>query len=385
MLLSISQTTIPKHNNMVTTSKLRPARNLGPGYFIREQMEYRNWSQEDLSEVMSITPKHLNRILQEKQSITLDIAKILGEVFDMSPQYWLNLDANYRLWLVPAKSEKEIQAEIKSKIYERMPIRDMIHKNWIPDFANFDELLQNVLNFWDIKKLDFEAWDQKTLPLLARKSEGLNLYKAAYTFTWYHKALQTAYQYKVGKFNKVQLTELYNQLHLYTIRENGYNSFLNKLNEAGVIFFVLPHLQKTYLDGASFYANENPVVVYTARYKRIDNFWFTIAHEIAHILNHLDTPETFFIDNFKDEEVSELEVEANNLASTHLKYPQIQTFLKPKLNYLTQQAIQECSVKLEVHPAIIIGKLAHDKTISYANQNLFNENVLEKIAPCFQN
>lgn len=369
---------------MVTKTKLRPARNLGPGYFIREQMEYRNWSQEDLSEVMSITPKHLNKILQDKQAITLDMAKILGEVFETSPQYWLNLDANYRLWLETEKSEKEIQAEIKSKIYERMPIRDMIHKNWIPDFANFNELLSIVLAFWGVKKLDFEAWDQKTLPLLARKSESLNQYKAAYTYTWYHKALQTTNQYRVGKYNKDLLTELYSQLHLYTIQENGYNLFLKKLNEAGVIFFVLPHLQKTYLDGASFYANKNPAIVYTARYKRIDNFWFTIAHEIAHILNHLNTPETFFIDNFKEVEINELEDEANSLASMHLKYAEIQAFLKTKLNYLTQQAILDCSETLEVHPAIIIGKLAHDKTISYANQNLFNENVLDKLDPYFR-
>jgi len=370
---------------MVTTTKLRPARNFGPGYFIREQMEYRNWSQEDLSEVMSITPKHLNKILQDKQAITLDMAKILAEVFETSPQYWLNLDANYRLWLDPEKSEKENQAEIKSKIYERMPIRDMIHKNWIPNFSNFEELLQNVLTFWSVQKLDFEAWDQKTLPLLARKSESLNQYKAAYTYTWYHKALQTAYQYKVVKFNKAMLSELYNQLHVFTIQENGFNLFLKKLNEAGVIFFVLPHLQKTYLDGACFYANENPVVVYTARYKRIDNFWFTIAHEIAHILNHLNIPETFFIDNFKDDDTNELEAEANTQASLKLKYAEIQTFLKPKLNYLTQQAILDCSENLQIHPAIIIGKLAHDKTISYANQNLFNENVLEKLAPSFIN
>lgn len=370
---------------MVTTTKLRPARNLGPGYFIREQMEYRNWSQEDLSEVMSITPKHLNKILQDKQTITLDMSKILAEVFETSPQYWMNLDANYRIWLDSEKSEKEIQAEIKSKIFERMPIRDMIHKNWIPDFSNFDELLNNVLTFWGIQKLDFETWDQKTLPLLARKSETLNQYRAAYTFTWYFRALQTANQYKVGKFNKDLLTELYNQLHVYTMQENGYNLFLNKLNEAGVIFFVLPHLQKTYLDGASFYANENPVVVYTARYKRIDNFWFTIAHEVAHILHHLNTPETFFIDNFKDDEINELEAEANNQASLKLKYAEIQTYLKTKLNYLTQQSILDCSIKLQIHPAIIIGKLAHDKTISYANQNLFNENVLDKLASNFLN
>jgi len=81
---------------------------------------------------------------------------------------------------------------------------------------------------------------------------------------------------------------LYDDLHSYTVQENGSNEFLKQLNQLGVVFFVLPHLQKTYLDGAAFYYENNPVIVYTARFKRIDNFWFTIAHEIAHILYHLD-------------------------------------------------------------------------------------------------
>jgi HTH-type transcriptional regulator/antitoxin HigA len=50
------------------------------------------------------------------------------------------------------------------------------------------------------------------------------------------------------------------------------------LNNAGVVFFVLPHLQKTYLDGAAFFVDHTPVIVYTGRYKRIDIFWFTVAH-----------------------------------------------------------------------------------------------------------
>jgi HTH-type transcriptional regulator / antitoxin HigA len=370
--------------NATTKMKLRPARNLGPGYFIREQMEYRNWSQEDLAEVMGITIKHLNKILQDKQAITLDMAKILSKVFDTSAQYWLNLDSAYRLWLESEESEKEIQAEIKARIYERMPIRDMIHKEWLPDFVNFKELYNNVLAFWNTDKLDFEAWDKKTFPLLTRKSESFNQYKAAYTYTWYFKAMQTANNYNVGEYKRDKLIELNNDLHLYTTLENGYNIFIDKLNEAGVIFFVLPHLQKTYLDGAAFYANSNPVVVYTGRYKRIDNFWFTVAHEIGHILYHLDTPGIFFIDNFNEETINELEEDANNNASCQLKHDEIYAFLEPKLNYLSKQAITECSIELKVHPAVIIGKLAREKTISYANQNLFNENVLEKIDPVFK-
>jgi HTH-type transcriptional regulator/antitoxin HigA len=364
---------------MLTQNKIRPARNFGPGYFIREQMEYRSWSQEDLSEVMGITIKHLNKILQDNQAITLDMAKILAEVFETSPQYWLNLDANYSLWLNSEKSEKEIQAELKAKIYERMPIRDMIHKKWLPNFASFSQLHDSILSYWEVNKLDFEAWDKKTTPLLARKSESFDQYKAAYTYTWYWKALQTSKGFPVKEYKKEQLETLYHNLHFYTILENGCNLFIEQLNETGVAFFVLPHLQKTYLDGAAFYSGNNPVIVYTGRYKRIDNFWFTIAHEIGHILYHFETPDTFYVDNFQEKEINELEIEANAYASSKLKHQEIYEYLKPRLNYLSKQAIVDCANELEIHPAVVIGKLAFEKTISYANQSLFNENVLEKI------
>lgn len=364
---------------MATTQKLRPAIKFGPGYFIKEQMEYRSWTQEELAEVMGMTIKHINQILKDKQSITLDTAKVLAEVFDTSPQYWINLDSNYRLWLNSVPSEKEKQAELKANIYERMPVRDMIAKSWIPTFSNVHELCENILEFWNLKKLDFEEWDKQITPLLAKKSESFNQYKASYTYTWYRKAMMVATTYSVPEFDKKRLDELYNDLHNYTVRENGINLFLEKLNQSGVIFFVLPHLQKTYLDGAAFYYQNNPVIVYTARYKRIDNFWFTIAHEIAHILHHLDEKNTFFLDNFSDEEVNDLENEANQLAGEKLKHQEISAYLKPKLNYLSKQDIINCANELQIHPSIIIGKLAHNKTISFANQRLFSEEVLPLI------
>lgn len=370
---------------MATTTKLRPAKKFGPGYFIREQMEYRNWIQEDLAEVMGVTPKHINKILLDKQAITLDMAKILAEVFDTSPQYWLNLDANYRLWLQTEKSEKEVQADLKAKIYERMPIRDMIHKKWIPDFANLKELHASVLAFWGVNELDFKGWDKKTSPILARKSESFNQYNASYTYTWYHKAMQTAQKYKVGNYNRDMLTQLFDNIHSYTMLENGCNIFINELNKAGVIFFILPHLQKTYLDGSAFFVGDQPAIVYTGRYKRIDNFWFTIAHEIVHILYHFEKPDAFFVDNFSEKNIDNFEKEANLNASFKLKHNEIYEYLKPKLNYLTKQAIVDCSEHLQIHPAIIIGKLAHEKTISYANQNLFNDNVLKKIDSTYIN
>jgi HTH-type transcriptional regulator/antitoxin HigA len=369
---------------MATTNKLKPAKKFGPGYFIREQMEYRNWTQEDLAEVVGMTIKHVNKILQDKQPITLDTAKILAEVFESSPQYWLNLDANYRLWLTQEKTEKEIEADIKGLIYERMPIKDMIVKGWLKPFATANDLKNQVLDFWGWHKLDFSFIDNNYLPYLTRKSEAYNQFNASYAITWYRKATMEAAKIKVSAYSKKKLEDLYENIYTYTVMENGVNLFIEELANAGVVFFVLPHLQKTYLDGAAFFLDKNPVIVYTGRYKRIDNFWFTVAHEIAHVLLHLNQDLTFVLDNLRDGEMNSLENEANEVASKKLKHDEILTYLNPYLKYLSTSRVEECAARYNIHPAIIIGKLAHDKSISFANQSLYNDNVLEIISPKYQ-
>jgi len=369
---------------MVDTTQIRAAKKFGPGYFIREEMELREWTQEDLSDVMGITPKHLNAILREKQPLTIEIARLLGEVFDTSAQYWINIDTAYRLWKEQEKTEREVAADIRGMIFERMPVNDMIKKGWLLPYEQLDELKEQVMEFWGMKSLDFSHLDTNLLPCLTRKSEAYNQYNASYALTWYRKARLVAETKRPRHYNPQKLKALYENLHSFTVSDGGINKFLNELNDAGVIFFVLPHLSKTYLDGAAFFSGSNPVIVYTGRYKRIDNFWFTVAHEIAHIIKHINDKTPFILDNFSNKERSRIEDEANELAARMLKHNEITAFLEPYLSYLTTSRVEECADKYEIHPSVIIGKLAHDGKISYANQPLYNENVLELISNDFK-
>lgn len=84
---------------MIQTSQIRPAKKFGPGYFIHEQLELREWSQEEFAEVTAFSQKHINELLNNEKSISLETARVLGEVFNTSAQYWLNLDKEYRIWL----------------------------------------------------------------------------------------------------------------------------------------------------------------------------------------------------------------------------------------------------------------------------------------------
>jgi HTH-type transcriptional regulator / antitoxin HigA len=360
---------------MVQTTQLKAAKKFGPGYFINEQMELREWTQQDLSEVLGITIKHVNKIINNKQPITLEMARILEEVFRSSAQYWINIDTSYRLWLQQEKTEKEKEADIKSTIYERMPVNDMIKKGWLPTYKSIKELEQHVLAFWNWKKLDFSVLDEQ-LPCLTKKSEAYNQFNASYALTWYQMARNVGKERKADTYNKQKLTKLYDNLHEYTVEPDGINKFLSDLYACGVIFFIIPHLLKTYLDGAAFLLDKTPVIVYTARFKRIDNFWFTVAHEIAHVLKHLSKETPFVLDDLKDGDRNQMEDEANQLASEKLKHSEIVDYLNPYLKYLSASKVEECAAEYGIHPSIIVGKLAHDDIISYRNQALYNENVL---------
>ena len=357
---------------------LKAAKKFGPGYFIREQMDIRGWKQEELAEVLSLSTKHLSSILQDKQSLSIENARKLSSAFNISPQYWLNLDNDYRLWLEQKKKTSTSVVETKSMIYSRMPVRDMMKKGWIKQTRDVNELTKEVKEFWGIQELDFEFLEKSILPLY-KKSEAYNQFNASYAATWFQMARRYSTHFEVPAFNKQDLGKLYISISDYTTCPNGIELFINELNACGVKFFVLPHLEKTYLDGAAFLMDSNPVIVYTARYKRIDNFWFTMAHEIAHVLKHLNAKTPFVIDNFREPVSDKNEEEANKLATKHLKHNEILTFLEPHFNYLSVGKIEECSATINIHPAIIIGALAFNEKISFRNQSLFNDNVLELI------
>ena len=361
---------------------LKAAKKFGPGYFIREQMEVRSWVQEELAEVLDISSKHLNSILQDRQPLTIENAKKLAVVFNTSPQYWLNLDNDYRLRLENKQGEQNAEVGTKAAIYSHMPIRDMMKKGWLRANRDLKELTNCVKAFWEIPDLNFRFLEESFSPYY-KKSETYNHFNASYAATWYQMARKFSTSFKVPAYNKKVLETLYKNISDFTPGGEGIGLFINELNACGVKFFVLPHLEKTYLDGAAFLSDETPVIVYTARYKRIDNFWFTVAHETAHVLRHLDDKTPFILDNFREESTGKQEEEANQSASKRLKHPEILGFLEDSLHYLTVDKIKECSTALNIHPAIIIGTLAVNKKISYGNQSLFNENVLEFIPKQF--
>ncbi|MFA6817034.1 MAG: helix-turn-helix domain-containing protein [Lentisphaeria bacterium] len=337
-------------------------KNLGPGFSIRRDMEANDWNQKDLANILGYSEKHISRLLNNKEPITIKTGISLSAALGSSPQFWINLDTNYRLRLEDTAKEQATAA--KALIYRYMPVRDMRAKNWLPQENS--KLIEAVKKFWGIKKLKFDFLEKDPV-VCFRKSELLEQFNPYYAATWFHKAKMEACKEQADLFSAEKLTTLATKIPQISTIEDGVEYFIAELKKTGVKFLQLPHLEKTYIDGASFLDGNNPVIVYTARHNRIDNFWFTITHEIAHVLKHLQSSQSIIIDNMDIvDTTNKMEVEADLFSAKILKMKEILKYFNG-MKRKSKLKIMQCSAMLNIAPCIIIGCLQHHKEMPYSS------------------
>jgi len=354
----------------------KPYYNIGPGPFIKEELEARNWRQEDLAAIIGMSLKSVNQFIKNKQAITVETAQLLNKAFGQSAQFWLNLDANYRLRL-KEDVKRTYRVGILAEIFNYMPIKEMIKKGWLRKYRNPEGLAEQVKSFWGMQALEFKWFDGIAMPNL-RKSSAYKQFNLYYAYTWFTMAKKLAVKYPVVKYREDMLNGIADEFAEYT-KKGNIKEFLNLSNAAGVKFFVLNHLAKTYLDGAAFRDNGNPVIVYTLRYDRVDNFWFTIAHEIAHILLHIRRRGDYFIDNLTDAITTIKEHQANAFALKMIRAEDIKYYFKGINTYISEWRVNDCAEQVGVSPALVVGVLQHEGKLSPRNLNRFKETVSDKI------
>jgi HTH-type transcriptional regulator/antitoxin HigA len=127
----------------------------------------------------------------------------------------------------------------------------------------------------------------------------------------------------------------------------------------GVRFVVELHLPDTYLDGAAILVRADcPVIALTTRHDRVDNFWFVLMHELAHISRHLSTGLSAFYDDLDVEDSNSQEQEADDMASEGL-IPEVEWKRSPARNLRTPEAVYHLANRLRIHPAIVAGRIRH--------------------------
>jgi len=180
---------------------------------------------------------------------------------------------------------------------------------------------------------------------------------------WQARVLHVCEAQKIGHYkNSGFTTEFIRNIVQLSVFPNGTLLARQVLLDSGIHFAILPHLPHTYLDGACFKtASGNPVVAMTLRYDRLDHFWFTLAHELAHVYLHLNKTNYAFFDDIENElgQIgNQQEQEANQLSRDLLISSEDWQNKKDELlATMDAQLVKNAARKWNISPAIVAGRL----------------------------
>ena len=293
---------------------------------------------------------------------------------------------------IPASVLLQEQGDNLSPVYEginwkQFPLAEMLKRGWFPGFegrANDladrgEEVLGPLLfpNGKDSRELDMAA--RKT----TRKGSSPD---ALALWAWQARVLQLSENAPVGEYAPEAMTEsLMRSVISLSRLEDGPQQARRLLDRNGIAVVILGHLPGTHIDGLAMMRHDgHPVIALTLRHDRIDNFWFTLAHELAHVVLHLSKGDTtIFLDDLEsDARTSRKEKEADAFAA-NLLIPDDLWEKSGMLKDPTEQHAHALAIRAHVNAAIVAGRVQFEKR-NYAILNrLLGKRMLRKQFPTY--
>ena len=327
-----------------------------PGFYIREEMEARGWIQRDLAFILGCKEQAVNPILSGKRGISPGMAKALGNAFDVPAEFFLNLQKQYEL---AQAQEPSPGVAIRAKIQASYPVREMIKREWIVD-TDAVLLEAQLVRFFEVQTVG-------EIPYLAhapKKSRHEEREIPPAQLAWLFRVRQMAKAISVARYSEKGLRAAIQRFEGLMINPEDVGQVPKLLSECGVRFVVVESLQGSKIDGVCFWLDEqSPVIGLSARYDRIDNFWFVLRHEAEHVLcchgraeeiiDDLDGTRGGTGDSLSfDERVANQEA-----ANFCVPSGRMESFMLRKHPFYYERDVLAFAALVQRHPGIVVGQM----------------------------
>lgn len=321
---------------------------------IKFRMEQLGLKQNDLIPFIGSRSK-VSEVLNGIKSLTLSMMRGLNKGLGIPAEVLLN---------EPGADFPDGFSDLE---WNRFPVVEMVKRGWLPadDYSleQNEELMRALIG----RAGGFERVSAAFLRqgLSARMNAKADRYAVS---AWCLRVLELANErplekkYKKGTLTGSSLREI---ARLSYFRD-GPLLAREYLEKQGIRLMIVSHLPKTYLDGAAMLLSDGaPVIGLALRYDRLDNFWFSLLHELIHVARHLSRDKQIIVDDFDLRKhdrngLDRAEQEADELASSSLipdKYWKQISSMDP----ISSLEVQELAEKLKIHPAIIAGRIRFER------------------------
>lgn len=351
----------------MTKEGFEPNIAIPPGETLREYLDARGMSQIELAKRLGLTPKTINEIVKGKAPITPETALGLEAVFGTSARFWMSLEANFQE--TRARLERERSIEDECSIANQIPYAALARLGVVPTARRPHDKVINLRSFFGVASLKLVS---TVLPAAFRREDRDTASSLALA-SWLRIGELLAGRSEVASFDERRLRSLLPAIRGLTLDIEAAD-LRNRLQDmcasCGIVLVFVPHLPKTYVNGATkWIAPDRVMIQLSLRRRYADIIWFNLFHELGHVLLH--GKRRMYVNETIDSNQNgrdRFEREADSFASEQL----VPT--KAYLRFLAARRITAASVRqfareIGVHPCIVVGRLQHDGKLPFSSMN----------------
>ena len=315
-------------------------------------------TQRELASRLEVSEKHLNRLINGHVSISTDFAMKLELVTGYSSEFWLTnqarFDARKVEFEVSAEEIEIVKTLLPGPVVARLRRAGILSTNW----KKPQDLVQEIFSRAQVAGAEsFRALCHSGPRVAYRQSEAYRI-RSGEQWAWLEIVKERASLVQdIPAYEPQRLVDAIPALRAATLEEPA--DFVARATQifwnAGVIFLAEPDISGARINGASFDVSGNPVIAVTDKQKREDVFWFTVFHEVAHVLE--GDHKIGSLDLGRDDiDKSDRERQADMWASeTLLPQSDLAALSAP----FSVESVENFAHSLGVSPGIVAGRLKY--------------------------
>ena len=345
---------------LVDLVELYESKNVPMGYpnpiaAIEFRMEQAGLRPRDLVSFIGSRAK-VSEVLSGKRTITMPMARALHA--------HLGIPADVLL----RELDVDLDEPLSDIEWSRFPVKSMAKLGWIPDepdlVGSAEKIMRDLINRAGGLDVAGAALYRKNDHV--RANAKMDPY-ALKVWCWQVLARANEDRPKADYERGTVTLDFLKKVARLSWSEDGPRLAKELLARDGIPLVVERHLPKTYLDGVALRLGDGrPVIGLTLRYDRIDNFWFCLLHELAHVGRHMDNDmgEAFVDDltlrKLDGRREDPRETQADEWAEEAL-IPRTVWEASAVRDRPTTMAVMNLANALQVHPAIVAGKVRYER------------------------
>jgi HTH-type transcriptional regulator/antitoxin HigA len=304
------------------------------------------------------TRSRVSEVLARKRPLTVPMIRALAVGLGISADTLVGLDE-------VGRSQNKANVD-----WAKFPVKEMVARGWIDSITNkakktVEEIVQGFIT--DMGLQESGASFRRTL-----SGDSPTPTTSYALYAWLARVIQRTREIKsqLPEFDKTKIGEaLIKEIVQLSRFEDGPRMAIELIKKHGIAVIIEPQLKGTMLDGAALKeVDGTPIIALTLRYDRVDNFWFTLVHELVHVWKHIDDANEAILDDLEHASTDKRESEANRIARDAFiprsMWKRTDAYLKP-----SRETIVELAKELKIHPAIVAGRLRKEA----GNYNQFTD------------